>query len=354
MIRIFHINATLANKIGQPPGTLSTSGLNRDELPEIRLLSYGDGQISERQLSLAELSDCRQQDRVNWIHVSGAQHLPAIEAIGKVFMLHSLVLEDILTLGQRPKLEDYGDYSFFVLTVLSVNEGVISNEQISIVLGSDYVLTFQQQQSTLFMPIRNRLLNTKDRINRLGADYLTYSLLDVAVDHFFGVLENVGEQIEVLEQEVVTQPQPILLHRIHELKTQMLLVRKAVWPLRELLAVIERGQATLFCESTLVYIRDAYDHTSQVLENLEVYREMLTGLLDVYLSSQSNKLNEIIKILTIISTMFMPLTFIVGLYGMNFKYMPELEWQWGYPAVMALMVVLTGVMFWFFRQRRWI
>jgi magnesium transporter len=343
-----------ANKIGLPPGTLLQPGLTRENVPELTIISYNGEQAEERKLSLGELSSCRDQKGIIWLHVKGTHHVPTIEAIGEVFGLHPLVLEDILTPGQRPKLEDYGEYSFFVLMSHTLADRSLVSEQVSIVLGADYVLSFQEECSDLFKPVAERLLNAKGRMRKYGSDYLAYSLIDMVVDHFFCVLEHLGEYIETIEQEVVTNPAPGVLHGIHDLKNQMLFLRKAVWPLREMIGALERGQLPLFRESTLLYVRDVYDHTTQVIETLEMYREMVSGLLDVYLSSLSNKMNEIIKMLTILSTLFMPLTFVVGLYGMNFRYMPELEWKWGYPAVLSLLGVMTCMMLWFFRRRRWI
>ncbi|MDF2500353.1 MAG: magnesium and cobalt transport protein CorA [Anaerosporomusa subterranea] len=345
---------SLAKKIGLPPGTLLHTGLTRETIPELTVISYNTEEVAERKISPGELSTFRERTGITWLHVKGTYHVPTIEVIGEAFGLHPLVLEDILTPGQRPKLEDYGEYSFFVLMSHTMVNGCLVSEQVSIVLGADYVLSFQDEHSDLFKPVAERLLNAKGRMRKFGPDYLAYSLIDMVVDHFFGVLEHMGEFIEMIEQEVVANPQPSVLHDIHELKTQMLFLRKAVWPLRELIGALERGQLTLFRESTLLYVRDVYDHTAQVIETLEMYREMVSGLLDVYLSSLSNKMNEVIKMLTILSTLFMPLTFVVGLYGMNFKYMPELEWEWGYPVVLSVLGVMTCLMLWFFRRRRWI
>lgn len=343
-----------AGKVGLPPGSLLQPGFTRESVPELTLIAYDADSAVERRLSLTELAGCRCEGKRIWLHVRDARHAPTVECIGEAFALHPLVLEDILTPGQRPKLEDYGEYSFFVLTSHTITGGAPASEQVSIVLGPDYVLSFQDSHSDLFKPVVERLLTAKGRMRKYGSDYLAYSLLDMVVDHFFLVLEHFGEDIESVEQEVVSKPQPDVLHAINDLKHQLLFLRKAVWPLREMIGALERGQLPLFRESTLLYVRDVYDHTTQVMETLEMYREMVSGLLEAYLSSLSNKMNEVIKILTILSTLFMPLTFVVGLYGMNFKYMPELEWRWGYPAVLAAMALMTALMLWFFRRRRWI
>lgn len=343
----------LAKKIGLPPGTLLNTSHARSK-PELLVITYSQDQAEEKRITLDELQSYREKPGIVWLHVKGAHHVPTIEAVGEVYSLHPLVLEDIITSGQRPKLEDYGDYTFFVLMSHSVYGGVHISEQVSIVLGPNYVLSFQDEHSELFQPVRERLLSAKGKMRKHNSDYLAYCLIDMVVDHFFSVLEHLGDHIENLEQEVVTNPQPKVLQDIHGLKNQMLFLRKAVWPLRDMISALERGQSPLFQELTLLYVRDVYDHTAQVLETLEMYREMVSGMLDIYLSSLSNKMNEVIKILTILSTMFMPLTFIVGLYGMNFKHMPELEWQWGYPGVLLLMLFLSAMMLRFFRRRRWI
>lgn len=347
-------HAGLANTIGLPPGTLFHSDLSRETVPELMVITYNVERAEQRLISPGDLPSFRDRQANLWLHIKGARHIPTIEAVGETFGLHPLVLEDILTPGQRPKLEDYGEYSFFALVSHAVSGGALINEQVNIVLGPDYVLSFQDEHSQLFRPVVERLLAANSRMRKFGPDYLVYSLIDMVVDHFFGVLEHLGELIEVLEQDVVTRPDSGSLHEIYELKNQMLFLRKAVWPLREVVGALERGQLLLFRESTLLYVRDVYDHATQVIETLEMYREMVSGLLDVYLSSLSNKMNEVIKILTILSTLFMPLTFVVGLYGMNFRYMPELEWKWGYPAVLTLLAALTGLMLWFFRRRRWL
>lgn len=344
----------MARKIGMPPGTLLHTGLPRSTAPELTVITYDEDHVEEQHLLPEQLCECRERSGICWLHIKGVHHVPTIERVGELFGLHPLVLEDVLTAGQRPKLEDYGEYTFFVLMAHRMVDNMIVSEQISLVLGEDYLISFQDEPSDLFRPIRERLNTAKGKMRKFGPDYLAYALIDTVVDYYFSVLEHMGETIETLEQAVVANPQTTVLHDIHELKNQMLFLRKAVWPLREMVGAIERGQSPLFRESTMVYVRDVYDHTAQVLETLEMYREMVSAMLDIYLSSLSNKMNEVIKMLTIISTLFMPLTFVVGLYGMNFKYMPELEWPWGYPAVLAVLALLALLMLWFFRRRRWI
>jgi len=230
----------------------------------------------------------------------------------------------------------------------------IEAEQISLILGTNFVLSFQEKEGDTFNPIRERIRNSKGRIRRMGADYLSYSLLDSIVDNYFIILEKLGEKIEFLEDELVTRPTPETLQIIHHLKREMIYLRKAVWPLREVIGSLERGEPPLVKETIRVYLRDVYDHTIQVIDTIETFRDMVSGMLDIYLSSISNRLNAVMKVLTIIATIFMPLTFLAGIYGMNFKYMPELEWRWSYPVVWLIMVGIGVSMLLYFRKKKWL
>jgi magnesium transporter len=293
---------------------------------------------------------------VSWINVDGLHDIEIIQQVGDCQGLHPLVLEDILNTDQRPKLEDYGDYLYIVLKMLYKQEGGgISTEQVSLVLGSNFVISFQEGiKGDVFNPVRERLRSGKGRIRGMGADFLAFSLMDAIVDNYFVVLEEVEERIEALEEEVVASPSAKTVQKLHRLKRDMIFLRKAVWPLREVLAALTRRESKLITEAVVVYLRDVYDHTIQVIDSIETSRDLLAGMLDIYLSSISNRTNEVMKVLTIIATIFMPLTFIVGLYGMNFKYMPELEWRWGYPAVLLLMVLTTIAMLIYFRRKKWL
>ena len=289
--------------------------------------------------------------------MSGLHQVELLERLNDCFGLHPLVLEDILNTDQRPKMEDFGDYLYIVLRMLDLdkkNGNAVVSEQISLILGKNFVLTFQEKEGDLFDPLRERIRNGKGRLRKMGPDYLVHALLDAIVDQYFVVLEKLGERIEFLEEELVTRPTPSTLHRLHQLKREMIFLRKSVWPLREVIGTLERGESSLIQASPDLYLRDIYDHTIQVIDNVETFRDMLSGMLDIYLSSISNRMNEIMKVLTIISTIFIPLTFIVGLYGMNFKFMPELEWPWGYPSVLLLMLGVTVFMLFFFRRKKWL
>jgi magnesium transporter len=254
-------------------------------------------------------------------------------------------------------MEDYKDYLFIVLKMLYYDEkmGEIATEQVSFCLGSNFLISFQEEtEKDVFDTVRERIRNGKSRMRKMGADYLTYALIDAIVDSYFIILEKLGEQIEFLEEKVVNEPTQEVPHDIHKLKRAMIFLRKSIWPLREVISGMERGDSPLIRESTHVYLRDIYDHTIRIIETIETFRDILSGILDVYLSSISNRINAVMKVLTIIATIFMPLTFLAGVYGMNFRYMPELEWPWGYPAILLLMAVISIFMLFYFRRKKWL
>ncbi|MFX4261493.1 magnesium/cobalt transporter CorA [Pelotomaculum propionicicum] len=292
---------------------------------------------------------------VLWINVDGLHQAEVIEKIGRGFGLHHLLLEDILNTGHRPKMEDLGDFIFVTLKMLffDCKTNRIDREQVSLVLGRNYVLSFKEREDEIFDPLKERIRNGLGRLRNMGADYLFYSMLDSIVDNYFVVLENLGERIEILEEMLVTNPSPVTLKSIHNLKTSMIYLAKSVWPLREIIAGLEKGESPVIEKSTGIYLRDIYDHTIQVIDTVETYRDMISGMLDIYLSSTNNKISEVMKVLTMIATIFIPLTFIVGIYGMNFKYMPELEWRWSYPAVWLIMIMIVVSMGAYFKKRKW-
>jgi len=347
-----------SKKAGLPPGTPIHIGEQRSETTRITLFEFDEQRWEEKELTRPkECALVEDKSTVTWINVTGLHQVEVLEELNTCFGLHPLVLEDILNTDQRPKMEDYGDYLYIVLKMLFMAGSPgdeVESEQVSIILGKNFVLSFQEKESPLFDPIRERLRNGKGRLRKMGPDYLVHAILDAIIDHYFVVLEKLGEKIEFLEEEVVIQPTPATLQATHRLKREMIFLRKAVWPLREVIGSLERGESSLIKESTAIYLRDIYDHTIQVIDNIETFRDMLSGMMDIYLSSISNRMNEIMKVLTIIATIFIPLTFIVGLYGMNFKYMPELSWPWGYPLVLALMLSVAVFMLIYFRRKRWI
>jgi magnesium transporter len=253
-------------------------------------------------------------------------------------------------------MEDYTDYIFVVIKMLQYIEenNEIKGEQVSLILGSNWVVSVQEAEGDVFDSIRERLRTDKGRIRKMGADYLVYALMDAIVDNYFTVLEKVGETIEEIEDAVVANPSPETLQVIHDLKRQMILLRKSVWPLREVISRLERWESELINESTDVFLRDLYDHTIQVIDAIETFRDMLSGMLDIYMSSVSNRMNEVMKVLTIIATIFLPLTLVAGIYGMNFRIMPELQWDWGYPFSLLIMFIVAMVMLVYFRRKKWL
>jgi magnesium transporter len=346
-----------SRKAGLPPGTLVHIGEQKAEEVRIAVIDYDEARFQEKEIKMVE--ECflfKDRPTVTWINVDGIHEVEVLELLGECFGLHPLVLEDILNTDQRPKMEDFSDYIFIVLKTFSYNDqsDELEPEQISLILGPSFVLSFQERTGDVFNPIRERIRNGKGRIRRMGADYLAYCLLDSIVDHYFVVLEQVGEEVEFLEEELVTNPTPETLQTIHNLKRDMIFLRKSVWPLREVIGALERGELSLIRESTGIYLRDVYDHTIQVVDTIETFRDMISGMLDIYLSSVSNRMNEVMKVLTIIATIFIPLTLIAGIYGMNFQYMPELGWRWGYPVVWLVMLVIGVLMLVYFRRKKWL
>jgi magnesium transporter len=331
------------------------------EKPKITVIDYDEKHFHEAELKeVAEAFVFKQKPTVTWINIDGLHQADVLEKIGSCYGIHPLVLEDILT-DQRPKIEDYDDYIFIVLKMLYYDENgdnelgdsKLDMDQVSIILGPNFIISFKEKEVDVFNPLRERLRTAKGKVRKQGADYLAYSMIDSIVDHYFVIMEKLGERFEDLEDAVVANPEPGILPTIYNLKRDMLFLRKSVWPLREAISKMQRTDSPLVSESTKFYLRDVYDHTIQVIENIETFRDMSASLLETYLSSLSNKLNEVIKVLTVISTIFIPLTFLAGLYGMNFRFMPELESPWGYPAVLILMFLVVAVMLGYFRKKEW-
>ncbi len=346
-----------SHKAGRPPGTLVHVGKAPSATVGIRRIDYNSRHLADQALSSPlDFRPSPKATMATWINLDGVHELPLLEQIGANFTLHSLVLEDIVNTEHRPKFEDFDSYLFLVLKMLHYEDatGEIHTEQVSLVLTSNMVLSFQEQQGNVFEGVRERLRSNKGRIRKLGADYLAYALLDAVVDSYFGILEQIGDQVEQLEDELVLQPTPEILRKIHHFKREMILLRKAVWPLRELISGLQRSESPLVTDTTGIFLRDVYDHTIQIIDTVETFRDVLSGLLDLYLSSISNRMNEVMKVLTIIATIFIPLTFVAGIYGMNFEHMPELHWRWSYPLLWLIMLIIGGSMFLFFRKKRWL
>jgi len=345
-----------AKKPGLDPGTLVHVGARKAEKVKITIIDYNEQQYEEKEANTVE--ECfpfKNSQTVTWINVDGIHQVDIIEKIGNHFGVHPLLLEDILHTTQRPKFEDFFSYVYVVLKMLQRNRETddIEVEQISLILGDNFVITFQETVGDVFDPVRERIRNNKGRIRKMWADYLAYSLIDTIVDNYFVILESVGEGIESLEEELVVNPSRETLHNMHMVKRDMLVLRRSVWPLREVISGLQRGESALFKKGTLVYLRDVYDHTIQVIDTVEAFRDMVASMMDIYLSSISNRLNEVMKVLTIISTIFMPLTFITGVYGMNFAHMPPKDALWGFYACLGLMAGVVGTMLYFFRSKKW-
>jgi magnesium transporter len=345
---------------GTAPGTLRPPDVRRVEKVTITVMNYGPDIFEER--DCPTLEDCfayRDSPTVKWINITGLNDVDLLQRLGEHYGLHPLALEDVLNTGQRPKLDDYDDHYFIVVRELRWT-GDLKTDQISLFLGRNYVITIQELQGDVFDPVRERIRKGKGRIRTMGADYLAYALIDRLVDELFPILEVYGERLEELEDALIERPTRATLQEIHRIKRDLLILRRAIWPEREVINALQREESNLIRHESKIYLRDVYDHTIQIVDIIETYRDLAAGMMDVYLSSLSNRMNEIMKVLTIIATIFIPLTFIVGVYGMNFNpqaspwNMPELNWYWGYPVVMLVMAVIVIVMLLYFRRKGWL
>lgn len=346
-----------SKKIGLPPGTLVHVGKEFIEKSRISVIDYDETSYTEREIeNISDLAPFRESRTTTWINVDGIHDVATIEELGGLFHLHPLVLEDIVNATQRPKIEDGGDYVFIVLKLLDYSQELdeIALRQLSLVLGPTVLLSFQEEEGDLFNPVKERLKGNNVRIRKSGADYLAYCVIDTVVDNYFAILEKLAEKMEALEEELVKNPDRETLQGIHRLKTDMIYLRRSIWPLREVVNTLGRGESALIQDSTLPYLRDVYDHTIHAIDTMETFRDIVSGMLDIYLSSVSNRLNEIMKVLTIIATIFIPLTFLSGWYGMNFKDMPELTWRWGYPMVIGIALAVATIMLVYFKRKKWL
>jgi magnesium transporter len=347
-----------SKKSGLPPGALVHIGETRREGTKITILDYDETNLQIRETeNIDECFFAKDKPGVTWINIEGVHRAEVLEKLGECYGFHPLVLEDVMNTEQRPKMEDYSDYLYIVLKMLDYRdrEGAIVSEQVSLIVGKNFLFSFQEGlEGDAFGPVRERIKSNKSRIRKMGADYLAYSLIDSVVDNYFLILERLGERVELLEEKIVSGPSSETLHEIHFLKREMIFLRKAVWPLREVISAMQRDESPLIRESTKLYLRDVYDHTIQVIDTVETFRDMVSGMLDIYLSSLSNRMNAVMKVLTVIATIFMPLTFLAGIYGMNFKYMPELGWRLGYPAFWIVIVAIAVTMLIAFRKKGWL
>lgn len=343
-------------KTGSPPGTLVYNGEQRSEEVKITLIEYNESEILEKTFNnIEECISHADPGMVKWINVDGIHKVDVIERIGKTFNIHPLTLEDIVNPGQRAKFEEFENYTASVLKMLYYNDRLRAEQLTILLLPDNLVISFQEVHGgDAFDLIRERIRTGKGRIRKSKGDYLCYALIDAVVDCYFNILEKIGDRIEELEDELTVEPSKKILHHLHDLKKEMIYVRKAVWPTRELVNNIMRSESEFFSDSTQIYFRDVHDHSVRIIETIETYRDLLAGMMDIYLSSVSNKMNEVMKVLTIISTIFIPVTFIAGVYGMNFEYMPELRSPYAYPAVWIIMLVIIVSLLFYFRKKKWI
>jgi len=353
------IAAKASKKAGQPPGTLVYTGNNRIEDIKITTLDYNETQFQER--TLHNIEEClkhkdKDKDTVTWINVEGVHDISIVEKIGNYFDIHPMLMEDIVNVHQRSKIENYEEFVFMVIKMISLEsktEG-IEKEQFSLILGSDFVISFHEKTDDIFNQIRERIRKASGTIRKMGADYLAYTLIDVIVDNYFVVLEKIGEMIDDVESELIENPTPKTLHAIHYLKKEVIQLRNSIWPMREIYSKLDRTESKFIHQATAIYYKDLHEHTIEVIEIIETYRDIIYGMIDIYISSVSNKMNEIMKVLTIISTVFIPLTFIAGVYGMNFINMPEIQWRYGYPVIMVVMLIISLLMLANFKRKKWL
>jgi magnesium transporter len=345
-----------SRKVGLPPGTIIYAEEEVKIETKIQIIDYNQEEYYVKEIKQIDedLTDIK-DSFVRWIEIVGIQNTKIIQEIGKQFNLHPLLLEDIASPHQRPKYEDFKDFIYIVLKKLLWDEKEeFSTEQISLILGPNYVISFQEKETNLFKPILERITTPKGRVRIMGADYLAYALIDVIIDNYFVVQENIGEIIEQIEEELIDAAKIETLQRIYKLKREVTDLRKSVWPLREVINKLQREESPLIGDDLGIYLRDIYDHIFRIYDAMQDYRDIISGMLDMYLSSVSNKMNEIMKVLTIISTIFIPLSFLAGFYGMNFIYMPELREPTAYPALIIVMIIIAILMLLFFKRKKWL
>ena len=343
--------------IGLAPGSIVHIGKKKTDKVKITVIDYDKNNFEEEKV--VNVKDCypfKEKPSVTWINVVGLHDVDVIRKIGEHYDIHSLVLEDIVNTGQRPKIEDYGKHIYIVLKMLHFNEEIneVESEQVSLILGTNFVICFQEREEDVFNSIRERIRNDKSRIRKMDADYLCYALLDAIIDNYFVILELIGDKIEEIEGSLVSDPTPETLQTIHHLKKELLFLRKSVWPLREVINSLQREESSLINDSLMIFFRDLYDHTIQIIDTIETFRDMVSGMFDIYMSSVSNKMNEVMKVLTIFAAIFIPLTFIAGIYGMNFEYMPELAIPWAYPMVWIVIILVSLTLLGYFKHKKWI
>ncbi|NLV43311.1 MAG: magnesium/cobalt transporter CorA [Candidatus Hydrogenedentes bacterium] len=350
-------NSSYKKKVALPPGSLVHVGKASGTEVRLTVIAYDASQYYHTVIQdLSEVDAYAQRAAVTWLNIEGLHDTRLLEAIGNKHSIHPLTLEDILNTNQRPKADFFDEYVYFVLKMIRYDNvrKALDTEQISLVLLPNMVITFQEHPGDVLDPLRQRLEKAKGRVRHESADFLFYSIIDVIIDHYFVCLEDMGEEIEGLEAQALENPVPGLVPSLQHIKRDLLIMRKGVWPLREQITALLREEHPIIQASTAIYLRDLYDHTIAIIDTVESFRDMTFGLLDVYLSSLSNRMNEVMKVLTIIATIFIPLTFIAGIYGMNFQHMPELGMKWAYPVTLGVCAVIAGAMLVFFRRKHWL
>ncbi|WP_017731163.1 magnesium/cobalt transporter CorA [Nafulsella turpanensis] len=346
-----------SKKVGMPPGSLYYTGTRTVEPVNISLFNYDGEGLEEVELQTAEETfSYRDATKTSWININGVHDVELVEKVCKHYGIHPLTIEDIVSTDQRPKIEEAEGYIYVVLKMMEYDteKERVQMEQVSLLLGKNFVLSFQEREGDTFTPVRERLRAGKGRIRTRGADYLLYALLDTVVDNYFVIMEKVGDSMAELEERLLVNATKDNFDAVYNLKREMLAVRRSTWPLREVIYKLEREDFAIIQKETQLFVRDVYDHMIQVIDTVETYRDLLSGMVDLYHSTVSTRTNDVMKVLTIISTIFIPLTFIVGVYGMNFEYMPELQWKYGYLSVWILMLLLLGGMVYTFRKKSWL
>jgi len=340
--------------IGAPPGTLFYTGEQSGKI-KITLIEFTEELFFEKEFH--DISECLhevKENTVKWINVEGVHNIALIEKIGKLYNLHPLTLEDIVHIEQRPKFEDYDHYLLAVLKMITYKEKS-QVEQLSLVLLENTVISFQEPQGgDAFDIIRTRLRQAKGRVRKLGADYLFYALMDAVVDWYFNALEKIGDKVAEIEEDIIRRPKPDTMRHLYDLKREIIYLRKQIWPVRDLVSNLIRSDSKFITSNTQLFLRDLQDHSTRIIDTVETYRDLLSGMMDIYLSNNANKMNEVMKVLTIMSSIFIPVTFIAGVYGMNFEFMPELKSPYGYAIVWGVMLGVMGMMFFYFKKRKWL
>lgn len=342
--------------VNQIPGTMTYVGRKESVQTRLDVIDYNENNfVRYKSLTTEDAFNFVDEDRITWFNIDGLSNVKEIQKLGEYYELHPLVMEDIVNTGQRPKIEVYPDYIFVVAKMLYYKNGVIENEHISLIVGRNYLLSFQEADGDVFNPVRDRLEQGRGRIRARSADYLMFALLDMIVDNYFLVIDDLSDRIEALEESLfIDKPNDNITLEIQDLKRTILRIRRSVFPLREVVGRLEKLGTGLIDEKTVNYLQDLHDHMIQISENIDIYREMTWGLMDLYMTTISNRMNEVMKVLTIMASIFIPLTFIAGIYGMNFEYIPELQWKYSYFVLWGVMIVIFFLMLYYFKRKRWI